>query len=22
MRDKFSSYPLKRAVDFQSSYTW
>lgn len=22
MRDKFNSYPLNRAVDFQSSYTW
>ena len=22
LREKFSSYPLKRAVDFQSSYTW
>lgn len=22
MREKFSSYPLKRVVDFQSSYTW
>jgi len=22
MREKFSSYPLKKAVDFQSSYTW
>ncbi len=22
LREKFSSYPLKKAVDFQSSYTW
>lgn len=22
LRDKFSSYPLKKAVDFSSSYTW